>query len=136
MSERSGSDAALWALMDPALVLAVDENGKTIPDAFTLIGNYPNPFNPSTTIKFTMPQRSDVSLEVFNVLGQLVATQRMGERQAAEQTVQFNAGNLASGLYNYRLTMATTNEKLVGKMMLEPNVSYLFFGECATICLQ
>ncbi len=117
-TERSGSDAVVWALMDPAIVLAVDENGNTIPDAFTLIGNYPNPFNPSTTIKFVMPQRSDVSLEVFNLLGQLVATQKLGERAAGEQTIQFNAANLATGLYNYRLRMATTNETVVGKMML------------------
>jgi hypothetical protein len=118
MTENAGSDAVIWALMDPASPLAVDEKGNQIPDAFTLIGNYPNPFNPSTTIKFIQPQRSEVTLEVFNILGQLVATEKVGERQAGEQSVQFNAANLASGLYNYRLRMSATNETLVGKMML------------------
>lgn len=118
MRERGTSDSPIWGYMDPAGVLAVDENGNTIPDAFTLIGNYPNPFNPSTTIKFIMPERSEVTLEVFNVLGQLVVTQRLGERQAGEQSVQFNAASLASGMYNYRLHMASSNETLVGKMML------------------
>ena len=104
--------------MDPGIVLAVDEKRNTLPDEFTLVGNYPNPFNPSTTIKFVMPQTSDVTLEVFSVLGQLVATQTLRQQQSGEHAVQFNAANLASGMYNYRLRMASTNATLVGKMML------------------
>jgi len=118
MREGDFNDGAAWAYMDPTIVLAVDEKGNTIPDEFTLIGNYPNPFNPSTTIKFIMPQTSDVTLEVFNVLGQLVATQTLRQQQAGEHAVQFNAANLASGMYNYRLRMVSTNATLVGKMML------------------
>lgn len=118
MSENAGSDAPIWAYMDPIGPLAVDENGNTIPDVFTLKGNYPNPFNPTTTIKFVIPQRSEVTLEVFNVLGQMVASQTLGERQPGEHSVQFNAANLASGMYNYRLRMASTNESVVGKMLL------------------
>ena len=118
MREGDFNDGAAWAYMDPSVVLAVDEKGNTIPDEFTLIGNYPNPFNPSTTIKFVMPQTSDVTLEVFNVLGQLVATQTLGVQQPGEHAVQFNAANLASGMYSYRLKMASTNATVVGKMML------------------
>jgi hypothetical protein len=118
MREGDFNDGAAWAFMDPAVVLAVDEKGNTIPDEFTLIGNYPNPFNPSTTIKFVMPQTSDVTLEVFNVLGQLVATQTLGVQQPGEHAVQFNAANLASGMYNYRLKMATTEATVTGKMVL------------------
>ncbi len=118
MREGDFNDGAAWAYMDPSIVLAVDDKGNTIPNEFTLIGNYPNPFNPSTTIKFVMPQTSDVTLEVFNVLGQLVATQTLREQQAGEHAVQFNAANLASGMYNYRLKMASTNKSVVGKMML------------------
>jgi hypothetical protein len=118
MSENAGSDAPIWAYMDPSNLLAVDENGNTIPDVFTLIGNYPNPFNPSTTIKFVMPQTSDVRLEVFNLLGQRVASQLLGQQQAGERAVQFNASHLATGMYTYRLTMSSTNASVVGKMML------------------
>jgi flagellar hook assembly protein FlgD len=82
------------------------------------VGNYPNPFNPSTNIKFVMPQRDEVTLEVFNVLGQLVAREILGERQAGENTVAFDGSNLASGMYNYRLTVASTNATVAGKMML------------------
>ena len=118
MREGDFNDGAAWGYMDPGIVLAVDEKGNTLPDEFTLVGNYPNPFNPSTTIKFVMPQTSDVTLEVFSVLGQLVATQTLRQQQAGEHAVQFNAANLASGMYNYRLRMASTNATLVGKMML------------------
>jgi hypothetical protein len=118
MLENAGSDAAIWAYMDPAAVLAVDSKGNTIPDEFTLIGNYPNPFNPTTNIKFSLPQFSNVTLEVFNVLGQLVAVQRLGEREPGTHSVPFNAASIASGVYNYRLTMEATKATVVGKMML------------------
>ncbi len=116
--ENGFVDGSAWARMDPALVLAVDGKGNQIPDEFTLVGNYPNPFNPSTTIKFVMPQRSEVTLEVFNVLGQRVAIKALGERQAGEHNIAFDATNLATGLYNYRLTMAATKATVAGKMML------------------
>jgi hypothetical protein len=118
MRERAGTDSPIWAYMDPAFVLAVDDQGNTIPEKFTLLGNYPNPFNPSTTIRFSLPQTSDVTLEVFNVLGQLVATQKLGEQQPGVRSVQFNASSLATGMYTYRLQMASTNDVVVGKMML------------------
>lgn len=118
MREGDFNDGAAWCYMDPNITVGVDEEGNTLPDRFALLGNFPNPFNPSTTIKFTMPQSSDVTLEVFNVLGQLVATQTLGEQQAGERSVQFNASNLASGMYTYRLRMATTDASLVGRMML------------------
>ncbi|MEK7671920.1 MAG: T9SS type A sorting domain-containing protein, partial [Bacteroidota bacterium] len=118
MRENAFIDGSAWAWMNPAITLAVDEKGNQIPDAFTLAGNYPNPFNPSTTIRFVMPQRSEVTLEVFNVLGQLVAIKTLGERQAGEHNIAFDASNLATGLYNYRLTMAATKATVAGKMML------------------
>jgi Secretion system C-terminal sorting domain len=119
MRETTQNDGPVWAYMDPAAVItAVDETNAGVPDRFALIGNYPNPFNPSTTIKFVLPQTSDVTLEVFDVLGRRVATQLLGVQQPGEHSVQFNAARLASGMYNYRLTMATTNASVVGKMML------------------
>ncbi len=118
MREGDFNDGAAWSYMDPNITVGVDEAGNTIPDQFTLLGNFPNPFNPSTTIKFAMPQMSEVTLEVFNVLGQLVATQALGEQPVGERSVLFNASNLASGMYTYRLRMATTNASLVGRMML------------------
>jgi hypothetical protein len=74
-----------------------------IPKLFTLNQNYPNPFNPSTTISFSIPQGTRVSLKVYNILGQEVATLVEDYKQAGDYSVQFNASKLASGVYFYRL---------------------------------
>ncbi len=118
MREGDFNDGAAWWYMDPGVVLGVDESRTGLPAKFALLGNYPNPFNPSTKIKFTMPQSNDVVLEVFNVLGQLVASQKLGQQEAGVHEVQFNASNLASGMYTYRLRIPATNQAVDGKMML------------------
>lgn len=71
---------------------------------FKLNQNYPNPFNPSTTINFVLPTASNVTLQVFTVTGQLVATLVNESRAAGEHSVNFNASNLSSGVYIYRIT--------------------------------
>jgi hypothetical protein len=78
--------------------------------------NYPNPFNPSTTIRFSLPSSGFVSLTVFDVLGQEIRT-LLNEMQAlGEHTVTFDAGNMPSGLYFYRLQH--NGNTLNGKMLL------------------
>ncbi|WP_295104057.1 T9SS type A sorting domain-containing protein, partial [uncultured Candidatus Kuenenia sp.] len=70
---------------------------------YTLSQNYPNPFNPSTTINFSLAVDSKVSLKVFNVLGQEVASLLNGQMSAGSQKVSFDASSLNSGVYFYRL---------------------------------
>ncbi len=82
--------------------LAVQEGGA-LPEAYALDQNYPNPFNPSTTISFSLPRASDVSLKVFNLLGQEVATLVNGNQAAGPHEVTFNAAGLSSGVYFYKL---------------------------------
>jgi hypothetical protein len=80
--------------------------GSSIGDAvrmFSLNQNYPNPFNPSTTIRYGLPSRSHVILTVFNTLGQQVAQLVNEELELGYHEVQFNAANLSSGIYFYRL---------------------------------
>ncbi|NUM71043.1 MAG: T9SS type A sorting domain-containing protein [Ignavibacteriaceae bacterium] len=76
----------------------------TVPVDFSLSQNYPNPFNPSTVIDFTIPEKSSVKLEVFSASGELVKTLVSGELQGGFHQVVFNASDLTSGLYIYRLS--------------------------------
>jgi len=87
-----------------------------LPNNFTLEQNYPNPFNPTTNISYTLPANAEVTLEVFNVAGQRVATLVDAFQSTGSYNVTFDASNLASGLYTYRLT--TGNSVQVKKMML------------------
>jgi hypothetical protein len=82
---------------------SVYDNTSTAPVRFSLFQNYPNPFNPTTTIHFSLPQRERVTLKIFDVLGREVATLANGELSAGEQSVQFNATNLSSGIYFYQM---------------------------------
>jgi PKD repeat protein len=79
-----------------------------LPEQFKLYQNYPNPFNPTTMITFTLPQQAIVTVSVYNVLGQEVAT--LIDRQMMDdgaQEVEFNASKLSSGVYFYKLSAQT-----------------------------
>jgi hypothetical protein len=79
------------------------EAGITAPKRFSLEQNYPNPFNPVTSIEYSLPNASQVSLIVYNILGQQVAELVNGNIKAGEHTVTFDASKLGSGIYYYRL---------------------------------
>jgi hypothetical protein len=70
---------------------------------YQLHQNYPNPFNPSTTIEFSLPRSGHVTLKVFNILGEVVATLVNEELNVWTYTTQWNAADAASGVYFYRL---------------------------------
>ncbi|MCX6640851.1 MAG: S8 family serine peptidase [bacterium] len=76
---------------------------NTIPNEYALGQNYPNPFNPLTSISFNLPQAGLVKLTVFDVMGRQVATLVNGMREAGAHSVTFDATNLASGVYLYKL---------------------------------
>jgi PKD repeat protein len=85
-----------------------------MPEGFR-IGNYPNPFNPATTIVFNLPFASDAKLEVYNILGQRVATLVDEHLNSGEYSFEWDGRNVASGIYLYRLT---TNEFSTTKQMV------------------
>ena len=74
-----------------------------IPVAYEVMQNYPNPFNPSTNIRYGLPRKSQVTLSVFNTLGQEVANLVHGEYEAGYHEITFDASGLPSGVYFYRL---------------------------------
>jgi hypothetical protein len=86
------------------------------PDQLVLAQNYPNPFNPTTTIEFALPKETHVSLEVYNVIGQRVATLVDETKPTGIYVVPFNASALASGTYFYRLT--TKEVSFIKRMMI------------------
>jgi hypothetical protein len=73
------------------------------PHTYALEQNYPNPFNPSTTIEYGIQERGFVTLKVFDILGREVATLVNGVEEPGYKTVRWDAGNVASGVYFYRL---------------------------------
>ena len=77
--------------------------GGSAPPEFALLQNHPNPFNPSTTIRFDLAADRDVSLKVYNALGQVVAELMRGRRQAGRYSIVWDASGFASGVYFYRL---------------------------------
>lgn len=88
----------------------------TAPDKYTLTGNYPNPFNPSTTISFSLPEATRVELAVYDLSGRLVATLTNGWMQAGSHEVTFDGSNLASGVYVYKMMAGDFSAS--GKMVL------------------
>jgi len=91
-------------------------NESPIPEKFALLQNYPNPFNPITMISFQLPEATNVSLTVYSVTGEKVASLVDGYRNAGHHQVTFNASALASGVYLYR--METSQFTAAGKMVL------------------
>jgi hypothetical protein len=88
---------------------------RAIPTGIVLQQCYPNPFNPSTIISFTLPTRSFVALKIFDLLGREVATLVSEEMSAGSYSKQWNAANMSSGIYFYRLQAGevTETKKLV-----------------------
>ncbi len=99
------SDDILGNVETPFLLTALGIGDELIPTEFYLRQNYPNPFNPVTTIEYGLPHDEDVSLVIFNALGQKVKTLVNGRQKADRYKISFSATELrmASGIYFYRL---------------------------------
>ena len=96
--------------------IALNDEADSVPATFALEGNYPNPFNPTTTIAFTLPESAPVRLSVFDMLGRQVQVLIDGNVPSGRTEVVFEAGGLPTGTYLYRLS--TPQQTVVKKMML------------------
>lgn len=82
---------------------------SVLPFEYALSQNYPNPFNPTSKVEFSLPVKSNISLQVYNLLGQVVMTLANGEFEAGVHSFNINASNLSSGVYMYTLNAKDQN---------------------------
>ena len=90
---------SIWRKPKSELLVSVHEKNNIAPFAFSLSQNYPNPFNPSTVISYQLPVNSKVSLKIYDLLGREIATLVNEEQSAGLKEVEWNASNVASGMY-------------------------------------
>ena len=101
---------------NPFIGVGIEEVSSDVPNEIWLGGNYPNPFNPTTTFEYSLTQADHVKIHVYDVLGRRVATLVDGVQHAATYQITFNASDLASGVYFYALETSTTS--LTRRMLL------------------
>ncbi|MDX1373701.1 MAG: T9SS type A sorting domain-containing protein, partial [Nitrososphaeraceae archaeon] len=91
-------------------ISGIEKETNILPKEFTLYQNYPNPFNPSTTIKFSVPFRTNVSIKIYDLLGVEIKTLIKDEFVQGIYNVEFDAGNITSGIYFYIITAGNFRE--------------------------
>lgn len=102
---RNGVPDVFYATVDgPSLAKEGEQLVASVPTDFILNQNYPNPFNPATNITFALPNESNVTFKVYDMLGREVAVLALGELAAGHHQIGFDAKDLSSGVYVYRLT--------------------------------
>ena len=100
----AGTDDGVWRRPLSEIVTSTEEISPTFPEDFIIAQNYPNPFNPTTTLEYSLSHAGHVTLKVYNVLGEEVAALVDGEQAAGAFTTTWDASDLPSGVYFYRLT--------------------------------
>jgi hypothetical protein len=102
VAKSADFESRFEVIVTPGTATSTPVSGE-LPERLALHQNYPNPFNPTTQINYELPETADVRLDVFNVQGQRVATLVNSSQSAGSYNVNFDASNLASGVYLYRL---------------------------------
>jgi len=103
-------DPQNWILRDASEITSVAGSHQSLPKRYSLGQNYPNPWNPSTTIGYQLPEGSRVRLKIYNALGQQVASLVDGFQSAGAHMVNWNSTGMASGIYFYKFTAISQND--------------------------
>jgi hypothetical protein len=111
----SGADATVF--IEDTVVTHVlistdvsDDDSRLLPGDFELYQNYPNPFNPTTIISFNLSAKTDVEMEIFDLLGRMVNHVELGNMNAGYHSIKYDAAGLSSGVYFYRIKAGVFNE--------------------------
>lgn len=107
LSEPGGKRSIAQDFYFESMEVTNTEALADLPEAYSLSQNYPNPFNPVTSISFALPERADVHLAVYDLLGRQITTLVNTTLEAGHHVVDFDAANLATGMYMYRLQTAS-----------------------------
>jgi hypothetical protein len=99
-----------------SMIIGIEENGPIMPDQFYISQNYPNPFNPATTIEYDLPRASEVTLEIYDLLGRKIETPVNARQEAGHHSLIWNGSDYSSGVYFYRIMAG--NDFKIGKMVL------------------
>lgn len=103
-------------LLEPIEPSDVENQTSSVPNKFELHQNYPNPFNPTTTIRFGLPKATHIKIDLFNIIGQKVASLIQEKKAAGYHSINFDGSSLASGIYLYRIQAGEYSD--VKKMIL------------------
>ncbi|MCH8012646.1 MAG: S8 family serine peptidase [Candidatus Marinimicrobia bacterium] len=95
----------LYLMVDTTLIISTEEYLDIIPEGYSLEQNYPNPFNPVTTVRFGLPEAGNLELVIYDILGREVAELVSGRVVSGTHEVVWNASDMASGVYFYRLVV-------------------------------
>ena len=99
----AGTGGGVWKRPLSDMITSVNQTAFALPTNFILQQNYPNPFNPSTTINYSVPKADLVTIKIYDILGREVVTLVNQQKNPGNYEVQFNANNLPSGIYFYRM---------------------------------
>jgi Secretion system C-terminal sorting domain len=97
--------------LQEGLVVGIEPASRQMPGEFALYQNYPNPFNVSTKIEFRIPKNEFVTLKIYNLLGEEVATLLSGQLLSGFNSCELDASKLASGMYFYRVSVGSLTGK-------------------------
>lgn len=122
--EHDGGPATAWMVLDPNTMVSVDPiETSIIPNSLELYGNYPNPFNPSTKIKYAVPSSGNIKISFFNSLGESIYSNSFDVSSSGVYEYEFTTSNLPSGIYFYRIDFVnqfnnSSFSSRIGKMIL------------------
>jgi len=116
ISDGTLSETIVTSITTRSQIVGIEGEEYNIPSKYSMDQNYPNPFNPTTNIKFSLPKEDNVTLKVYNVMGEEVASLVNRFMNAGVYTVSFDAKNLSSGLYFYKIQTSQFSKTM--KMLL------------------